>query len=375
RAAAASCCERNANSSTCSRENPSNVAIRSALMPCGMNAVLNAVSGSQAHGPPSVPIGTRDMDSTPPATTRSSQPERTFCAAMFTASRPEAQKRFSCTPEARKSQPAASAAVLAMQLPCSPTGVTQPITTSSTCAVSRSWRFCSSFSTPVRSVIGFTSCSAPLDLPLPRGVRIASKTIASAIFASKSQRTGDHFLHDFIRATVDARDARVDVGLRDREFPHEAVAAVQLQAFVQDLAFHVRGPKLAHRCGGGIKLLLEQQRHAAVHEHAHYLHLGRDFGQFEARILEARHRLAECLALVHVVDGPAQGRLAFGGRADSDLHALPRQFLHQVDEAVVLLTEQVLGRYLYVVEKEFRRVLALQAHLLQALALGEALHR
>ena len=160
-------------------------------MPCGMNAVSKAVSGSQAQGPRSVPSGTRDMDSTPPATTRSSQPERTFCAAMFTASRPEAQKRFNCTPEARKSQPAASTAVLAMQLPCSPTGVTQPITTSSTCEVSRSWRFCSSFSTPVRSEIGFTSCREPLDLPLPRGVRIASKTIASvallAIFASQPE--------------------------------------------------------------------------------------------------------------------------------------------------------------------------------------------
>ena len=131
------------------------------------------------------------MDSTPPATTRSSQPERTFCAAMFTASRPEAQKRLSCTPEARKSQPAASAAVLAMQLPCSPTGVTQPITTSSTCEVSRSWRFCNSLSTPMSSVIGLTSYSEPLALPRPRGVRIASKTKASvtwlAILASKPE--------------------------------------------------------------------------------------------------------------------------------------------------------------------------------------------
>src|SRR5258706_10460208 len=221
-----------------------------------MKAVSNAVSGSQAQGPRSVPSGTRDMDSTPPATARSSQPERTFCAAIFTASRPEAQKRFSCTPEARKSQPAASAAVLAMQLPCSPTGVTQPITTSSTCEVSRLWRFCSSFSTPVSREIGFTSCSEPLDLPRPRGVRIASNTIASAILASKPERSGNDFLHDFVGAAVDARHARVHVGLRDREFPHEAVAAVQLQAFVQHLAFHVGGPKLAHRGSRRIELLL-----------------------------------------------------------------------------------------------------------------------
>src|SRR5512140_3575739 len=111
-----------------------------------------------------------------------------------------------------------------MQLPCSPTGVTQPITTSSTCEVSRSWRFCNSFSTPVSREIGFTSCSEPLDLPRPRGVRIASNTIASvallAIFASKPQRAGNDFLHDFVGAAVDAPYARIDEGLRDREFPH-----------------------------------------------------------------------------------------------------------------------------------------------------------
>ena len=173
RALAAFVCERSAKLSISSRENSSSVAIRSALMPCGMNAVSSAVSGSQAQAPRSVPSGTRDMDSTPPATTRSSQSERTFCAAMFTASRPEAQKRLSCTPEAWKSQPAASAAVLAMHEPCSPTGVTQPITTSSTCEVSRSWRDCSSFRIPVSRLMGFTSCSDPSRLPLPRGVRSA----------------------------------------------------------------------------------------------------------------------------------------------------------------------------------------------------------
>src|SRR5579862_8917218 len=379
RAAAARCCERRAYESTCSREKPSSVAIRSALMPWGMNEVSKEVAGSQAQAPRSVPSGTRDMDSTPPATTRSSQPERTFCAAMFTASRPEAQKRFSCTPEARKSQPAASAAVLAMQLPCSPTGVTQPMTTSSTCEVSSWWRFCSSFSTPVSSEIGFTSCSEPLLLPRPRGVRIASKTIASvallAIFASQPERTRDHFFHDFIGAAVDARHARIDIGLRDGEFPHEAVAAVQLQAFIKHLAFHVRGPVLGHRGGGGVELLLQQQLHAAVDEHAHHLHLGGDFRQLEARVLETRNRLAESLALVHVIDRPAQRGFAFRRRADGDLHPFPWQFLHEIDEAVVLLSEQVLRRRLDVVEEQFGGVLALEAHFLQPLALGEALHR
>ncbi len=73
------------------------------------------------------------MLSTPPATTMSSQPLATFCAAMFTASRPEAQKRLICMPATFTSQPAFSAAVLAITEPCSPTGETTPITTSSSC--------------------------------------------------------------------------------------------------------------------------------------------------------------------------------------------------------------------------------------------------
>ena len=84
--------------STSSREKPSIVAIRSAPMPCGTNAVANAVAGSDAQAPPSLPMATRLIDSTPPARIRSSNPPRTREAAWLTASRPEAQKRFSCTP-------------------------------------------------------------------------------------------------------------------------------------------------------------------------------------------------------------------------------------------------------------------------------------
>ena len=43
-------------------------------------------------------IGTRDIDSMPPAITRFSQPERIFIAAIFTASSPEAQKRLRTIP-------------------------------------------------------------------------------------------------------------------------------------------------------------------------------------------------------------------------------------------------------------------------------------
>src|SRR3954466_16387517 len=133
-----------------------------------------------AHAPPSEPIGTRDIDSTPPASTRSSQPEATFCAAMFTASRPEAQKRLSWTPATVSGSPALIAAVLAMSAPWSPTGDTQPSTTSSTrCGSSSVLRPSISWIRPTTGATGLVPWSEPLDLPLPRGVRSASKTSAS----------------------------------------------------------------------------------------------------------------------------------------------------------------------------------------------------
>src|SRR5918912_371373 len=133
-----------------------------------------------AHAPPSEPIGTRDTDSTPPASTRSSQPEATFWAAMFTASRPDAQKRLSWTPATVSGSPALMAAVLAMSAPWSPTGDTHPRTTSSTVlGSSRSLRISISCISPTTRSTGLVVCSDPLLLPLPRGVRMASKTRAS----------------------------------------------------------------------------------------------------------------------------------------------------------------------------------------------------
>ena len=67
-------------------------------MPCGMKYWCQATCGSATHAPPSAPIGTRDIDSTPPPITRSACPAMICAAATFTDSRPDAQKRFSCLP-------------------------------------------------------------------------------------------------------------------------------------------------------------------------------------------------------------------------------------------------------------------------------------
>ncbi len=127
-------------------------------MPCGTKSVAKAVAGSLAQAPPSLNIATRDIDSTPPATMRSSKPERTRAAAWFTASSPEAQNRLSCTPATVFGYPAAMTAVLAISAPWSPTGVTQPRTTSSMRSGSRpGLRSSSSRSRPTTRSTGFTS--------------------------------------------------------------------------------------------------------------------------------------------------------------------------------------------------------------------------
>ena len=66
-----------AKRSTSSREKPSSVAIRSAEMPCGTKSLSQlGLAGPSVQPPPSEPIGTRDIDSTPPPTTRSSSRSR-----------------------------------------------------------------------------------------------------------------------------------------------------------------------------------------------------------------------------------------------------------------------------------------------------------
>src|SRR6478609_11349376 len=99
---------------------------------------------------------------------------------MFTASRPEAQKRLSWTPATVSGSPALIAAVLAMSAPWSPIGVTQPRTTSSmrfgsSCPL----RASVSWISPTTRSTGLVVCSDPLLLPFPRGVRTASNTSAS----------------------------------------------------------------------------------------------------------------------------------------------------------------------------------------------------
>jgi hypothetical protein len=86
-------------------------------------------------------------------------------------------------------QPASSAAMRAMSIEWSPLPAPQPITTSSTSAVSKPLRCCSALSTCARMRCGCTLCSAPVSLPLPRGERTASMIQASLMRRTVLPRT------------------------------------------------------------------------------------------------------------------------------------------------------------------------------------------
>ena len=133
-AAAAFSCEARLNSSSWARDSFQRSAIISAPMPWfGTTPSYRARKFSPNGQAPATdePIGTRLIDSTPPATTTSYWPDTTPAAAKWT----------DC------GQPAASTALRPMSKVCSPTWLTQPQITSSTTAGSRPVRAASAWST------------------------------------------------------------------------------------------------------------------------------------------------------------------------------------------------------------------------------------
>ncbi len=96
---------------------------------------LAKTSGLKLGLPP--PMGTRLMLSTPPAMITSASPTRMRSAAICSAVRPLAQKRFTVTPPTDCGSPASSAAARATFMPCSPSGKLQPMMASSMALGSR----------------------------------------------------------------------------------------------------------------------------------------------------------------------------------------------------------------------------------------------
>src|SRR4051794_5073361 len=83
------------------------------------------------------------------------------------------------------------------------------------------------------------------------GTRHAARTIRmrrnASLSCSEPHRLADELFHDLVRPGVDAADARVDPRLADRVLRRVAVAAVELDAGVGDLAQQVGRPPLRHR--------------------------------------------------------------------------------------------------------------------------------
>src|SRR5215468_3676182 len=123
------------------------------------------------------PIGTRLIDSTPPATTTSYWPLVRPAAAKCTDCCDEPHCRSTVTPGTLSGQPAASTALRAMSNVCSPNWLTQPQITSSTTAGSMPVRPVSVRSTCADRSTGCTPASAPFRLPT--GVRTAATITAS----------------------------------------------------------------------------------------------------------------------------------------------------------------------------------------------------
>ncbi len=129
------------------------------------------------------PIGTRVIDSTPPATTRSAWPALTAAAAKCRACWLEPHWRSRVVPGTDSGQPAARTALRAMFQDCSPTCDTQPQMTSSTRAGSNPLRSARARSACAERSTGCTSARLPFRRPT--GVRTAPTMTASRIFTPR----------------------------------------------------------------------------------------------------------------------------------------------------------------------------------------------
>src|SRR5271165_2094016 len=181
-AAAAFSCEPRENSSSWARDKPQRSAIISAPIPWFGGTPLYSVASAEPDGfaPPAPidePIGTRLIDSTPPATTTSYWPLTRPAAAKCTDCWLDPHCRSTVTPGTLSGQPAASTALRAMSNVCSPNWLTQPQITSSTTAGSVPERSASARSTCADRSTGCTPDRAPFRFPT--GVRTAATITAS----------------------------------------------------------------------------------------------------------------------------------------------------------------------------------------------------
>src|SRR5882757_5936684 len=94
--------------------------------------------------------------------------------------------------------------------------------------------------------------------------------VAAPLNSAFLQSTGDKILHDLVGAAPNLLDTSVGPHARDRILEHVAVAAVQLNAIVDDLALFVGRPPFRHRSGFRIERSGDELLDAVFNEYARY---------------------------------------------------------------------------------------------------------
>ena len=126
-------------------------------------------------------MGTKLIDSSPPATATSVVPLATDWLARASACRPEAQKRLTVMALVATGRPAPSATWRAMLRPCAPSGMAQPRMRSSTRAGSRPGALAIASRTAVMASSSGGVSRRPPRGALPTAVRAAETMTASRI--------------------------------------------------------------------------------------------------------------------------------------------------------------------------------------------------
>src|ERR1700759_4032897 len=109
---------------------------------------------------------------------------------------------------------------------------------------------------------------------------------ASSSFGSVDQRAADDPAIDLVGPAVDPRRAGLDPGPADRVLAHVAVAAVQLQAAVEDAFLQLAAAPLGDRRVLGAQLVGEELLQRPVEERLPELEVRLALGELEAGVLE-----------------------------------------------------------------------------------------
>ena len=167
----------------------------------------------------------------------------------------------------------------------------------------------------------------------------------------------DELFHDFVCATVDALHTGVRPHFADGVFLHKAVAAVQLQAFIQHFALGVGQPVFGHRRTVDRQLAAQVFCDTLIKEGAGDDGFGFAFGQFEAGVLKLGERATKGFAFLAIFDGALDGTFHSADRFAGDDQALLGQLFHHLVKAFALFAaKNVFWRDFDVVKEQLGRV-------------------